>query len=615
MNEEERQHFLRNLPEKSGVYRYYNEEGQIIYVGKAKNLKRRVSSYFNKVQDSPKTRLLVSRIRDIRFTVTDSEYDALLLENNLIKKYQPRYNILLKDDKTYPWICVKNEPFPRILSTRKRLNDGSRYFGPYSSVRTMNLLLEILRDLYPFRSCNLQLTPENIAAGKFRTCLDFHIKKCKAPCTGLQDEAEYQENIRHAIRIIEGDIKAVLKEMRAEMMRHAAEWEFEKAQEIKQQIGLLENYQAKSTVVNPSIHDTTVFGFTEDEDSAFISYFKVMNGAIIQTQNLEVRKRIEECKEDMLAMAVIELRNRADDHTREILLPFPVQTEFKEAKTLVPKAGDKFQLLQLAQRNAAAFMQEEHNRRELLESGRLSNRLLQKMKKELMLPKEPAHIECFDNSNLLGQYAVGAMVCFRNGKPSKKEYRIFNIKTVHQADDYATMKEVLTRRYTRLMEEGIPLPDLILVDGGKGQISAALEALEAMGIADKVSLLGLAERLEDIYRPNDPVPLCVDKKSETQRVLQHLRDEAHRFGITRYRKLHSKGLVNTELTVIQGIGKETADKLLRLFHSVNGVKKAELPELEKAIGPAKGKTVWQYFHAADSMAEKAMKKNVVYNPE
>ncbi len=599
MNEEERQLFLKNLPEKSGVYRYYNEEGQIIYVGKAKNLKRRVGSYFNKVPDSPKTRLLVSKIRDIRFTVTDSEYDALLLENNLIKKYKPRYNIMLKDDKTYPWICVKNEPFPRIFPTRKRLNDGSRYFGPYSSVRTMNLLLEILRGLYPFRSCTLALTEENIAKGKFRPCLDYHIKKCKAPCKGLQTEEEYRENVRHAVRIIEGDTRTVLKEMRAEMMRLAADWEFEKAQETKQKIELLEHYQAKSTVVNPNIHDTTVFGFTEDGESAFVSYFKVMNGAIIQTQNLEVRKRIEERKEDLLAMAVVELRTRADDHTKEILLPFPVQTGFNEAKTLVPKAGDKFQLLQLAQRNALAFMQDRHNRQELLESGRTGSRLMQEMKKELMLPKEPHHIECFDNSNLLGQYAVGAMVCFRNGKPSKKEYRIFNIKTVHQADDYATMKEVLTRRYTRLQEEGKPLPDLILVDGGKGQISAAMEALTAMGIADKVSLLGLAERLEDIYRPNDPVPLCVDKKSETQRVLQHLRDEAHRFGITRYRKLHGKGLVNTELTVIQGIGKETADKLLRIFHSVNGVKKAELSALEEAIGPAKGKSVWQYFHTPE----------------
>ncbi|MBO4282766.1 MAG: excinuclease ABC subunit C [Bacteroidales bacterium] len=603
MTPEERRHFLKNLPEKSGVYRYYNEEGQIIYVGKAKNLKRRVSSYFNKEQDSPKTRVLVSKIHDIRFTLTDSEYDALLLENNLIKKHQPRYNILLKDDKTYPWICVKNEAFPRIFSTRKRLNDGSRYFGPYSSVKTMNLLLEILRDLYPFRTCKLLLTQENIAKDKFRVCLDYHSKKCKAPCKGWQDEQEYLENIRQAVRIIEGDTRSVLKEMRGTMMRHAENWEFEKAQEMKLRIETLEHYQAKSTVVNPDIHDTDVFGYAEDGDAAYISYFKVMNGAIIQTQNMEVRKRLEESKEDVLLLAVVELRTRADDHTKEILLPFAVDTKLKDSRITVPKAGDKHQLLQLAQRNAAAFMQDVRNQRELLEGSRPSDRLMQQMQKDLLLPKEPAYIECFDNSNLLGQYAVGAMVCFRNGKPSKKDYRIFNIKTVHQADDFATMKEVLTRRYSRLLSEEKPLPDLILVDGGKGQISAALEALEALGIADKVSLLGLAERLEDIYRPHDPVPLYVDKKSETQRVLQHLRDEAHRFGITRYRKLHGKGLVQTELTVIQGIGKETADKLLRTFHSVNGVKKAELPELEKAIGPAKGKTVWQYFHAADNMAE------------
>lgn len=597
MTPEERKHFLKNLPEKSGVYRYYNAEGTIIYVGKAKNLKRRVNSYFNKEQESPKTRMLVSKIHDIRFTVTDSEYDALLLENNLIKKYQPRYNILLKDDKTYPWICVSNETFPRIFSTRKRLNDGSQYFGPYSSVKTMNLLLDILRDLYPIRSCRLLLSPENIAKDRFRVCLDYHIRKCKAPCKGLQEVSEYRENIRCAVKIIEGDTRSVLKDMRAEMMRHAEAWEFEKAQEIKQKIELLENYQAKSTVVNPNIHDTDVFGFAEDGDSAFVSYFKVMNGAIIQTQNLEVRKRIEESKEDLLTMAVVELRQRADDHTREILLPFAVSSDMEGVRCLQPKAGDKYRLLQLAQRNAAAFMQDVHNQRELLESGRLSNHLLETMQKDLMLPKPPAHIECFDNSNLLGEYPVGAMVCFRDGKPSRKEYRHFKIKTVGQADDFATMKEVLTRRYSRLLEEGLPLPDLILVDGGKGQISAAMEALTAMDIADKVSLLGLAERLEDIYRPGDPLPLYVDKKSETQRVLQHLRDEAHRFGITHHRKLRSKGTIKTELTNIQGIGPETAAKLLRTFHSVKGIQEAEQTALEEAVGKAKGKTVWQYYHA------------------
>lgn len=597
MTAEERKHFLKNLPEKSGVYRYYNAEGAIIYVGKAKNLKRRVSSYFNKEQESPKTRVLVSKIHDIRFTVTDSEYDALLLENNLIKKYQPRYNILLKDDKTYPWICIKNERFPRIFPTRKRISDGSQYFGPYSSVKTMNLLLDILHNLFPFRSCKLQLSPENIAKDKFRVCLDYHIKKCLAPCKGMQEESAYRENVRHAVRIIEGDTRSVLRDMRTEMMRYAESWEFEKAQEIKQKIELLENYQAKSTVVNPNIHDTDVFGFTEDAESAFVSYFKVMNGAIVQTQNLEVRKRIEESREDLLTMAVVELRQRADDHTQEILLPFAASSVIEGAKCLQPKAGDKYQLLQLAQRNAVAFMQDIHNQRELLEAGRPGKHLMENMQKDLMLPKPPAHIECFDNSNLLGEYPVGAMVCFRNGKPSKKEYRHFKIKTVGQADDFATMKEVLTRRYSRLLEEGAPLPDLILVDGGKGQISAAFEALTAMGIADKVSLLGLAERLEDIYRPNDPLPLYVDKKSETQRVLQHLRDEAHRFGITHHRNLRSKGTIKTELTNIQGIGPETAAKLLRTFHSVNGIREATQEALEKAIGKAKGKTVWQYYHA------------------
>ncbi len=599
MNSEELKHFLKNLPEKSGVYRYYDENGTIIYVGKAKNLKRRVSSYFNKEQESPKTRVLVSKIAEIKFTVTDSEYDALLLENNLIKKHQPRYNVMLKDDKTYPWICIKNEAFPRIFSTRKRLNDGSKYFGPYSSVKSMNTLLEVLRDVYPFRTCKMPLTAENIDKGKYRVCLDYHIKKCLGPCQGFQSEAEYRKNILLATKLIEGDIRSVIKALHAEMMQYAEAWEFEKAQAIKLKINSMENYQAKSTVVNPNIHDTNVFGFTEDDESAFVSYFKVMNGAIVQTQNLEVRKKIEESKEDLLAMAILELRARAEDHTHEILLPFPISCTFQETKIVLPKAGDKYQLLQLAQRNALAFKQDIHNQRELLEAGRPGIRLMQKMKEDLMLPKEPAYIECFDNSNLLGQYPVGAMVCFRNGKPSKREYRIFKIKTVEGPDDYATMKEVLTRRYSRLLAEEKPLPDLILIDGGKGQISAAVEALEKLGIMERVSVLGLAERLEDIYRPGDSLPLYVDKKSETQRVLQHLRDEAHRFGITHYRKLHGKGLVKTELTVIQGIGKETADKLLRIFHSVNGVKNARESDLQQAIGKAKGSLVYKYFHTEE----------------
>ena len=599
MNSEELKHFLKNLPEKSGVYRYYDNTGTIIYVGKAKNLKRRVSSYFNKEQDNPKTRVLVSKIEEIKFTVTDSEYDALLLENNLIKKYRPRYNVLLKDDKTYPWICIKNEAFPRIFSTRKRLNDGSKYYGPYSSVKSMNTLLDVIRNIYPFRSCNFNLLQENIDKGKFKVCLDYHIKKCQGPCQGYQTEEEYRKNILLATKLIEGDIRSVIRALHAEMMQYAETWEFENAQAVKLKIDSLENYQAKSTVVNPNIHDTNVFGFTEDEESAFVSYFKVMNGAIVQTQNLEVRKKIEESKEDLLAMAILELRARAGDNTHEILLPFPISCTFQEAKIVLPKAGDKYQLLQLAQRNALAFKQDIHNQRELLEAGRPSIRLMQKMKEDLMLPKEPAYIECFDNSNLLGQYPVGAMVCFRNGKPSKKEYRIFKIKTVEGPDDYATMKEVLTRRYSRLLAEEKPLPDLILIDGGKGQISAAVEALEKLGILERVSVLGLAERLEDIYRPGESIPLYVDKKSETQRVLQHLRDEAHRFGITHYRKLHGKGLVKTELTVIQGIGKETADKLLRLFHSVNGVKNARESDLQQAIGKAKGSLVYKYFHTEE----------------
>ena len=588
---------LKNLPEKSGVYTYFDQNGTIIYVGKAKNLKKRVESYFNKNQTNNKVRILVSKIVDIKYTVVDNEYEALLLENNLIKKHQPKYNVLLKDDKTYPWICIPKEDFPRILITRKKNNISALYFGPYSSVKSMQLILEIIREIYPIRTCKLNLNQENISKNKFKVCLDYHIKKCKAPCVGFQNAEEYQKNINHAIHIIEGNIKDVLKELESEMFAYSKRLEFEKAHELKLKIDLLKNYQARSTVVNSNIHNVDVFGITEDNNAAYISYFKVMNGAVIQTQNLEIKKCLGESQEDLLLLGIIELRNINASQTKEIILPFPISLHTNNIKITSPKKGDKFQLLQLVQRNALAYKQDLQLKKDILEGNRSNKNTLEQMQKDLMINTLPHHIECFDNSNIQGKYAVSAMVCFRNAKPSPKEYRHFIIKTLDQANDFASMQEVIQRRYERLLKEGTSLPDLILVDGGKGQVSAAYEILKKLGIEEKVNLLGIAKRLEEIFRPNDPLPLYINKKSETQRVLQHLRDEAHRFGITHHRILRSKSTFKTDLTNIEGIGENTAQKLLKSFRTLEKIKQAELNDLVSIIGKTRATFVYNYYHS------------------
>ncbi|MFA6637233.1 MAG: excinuclease ABC subunit UvrC [Bacteroidales bacterium] len=587
---------LRTLPEKSGVYQFYDKFATIIYVGKAKNLQKRVKSYFSKQQTASKTQIMVDKIYDIKYIIVENEYDALLLENNLIKKYQPRYNVLLKDDKTYPWICVKDEAFPRIIQTRKMYNDCSHYFGPYSSVKSMQLILNLIHELFPFRSCNLNLSQDNIDKKKYRVCLDYHIKKCKGPCQGYQRFEDYQKNLLSAIAIIQGNTKLVLKELENEMHAFAQQLEFEKAQEIKEKIDLLKNYQAKSTIVNPKIHDVDVFGIIEDTTSAYVSYFKVMNGCIIQTQNLEIKKRLEETLDEILPLAIVEMRSNSISKTKEIILPFPIKYKIENTKIHIPKQGDKYDLLQLVQRNAVSFMHNIQQKRELAEAGRSSHNILALMQKELHLLKPPAYIECFDNSNIQGKYAVAAMVCFRHAKPSTKEYRHFTIKSLDKADDFASMQEVIQRRYQRLLKENKPLPDLILVDGGKGQVSAAYKTLKALGISHEISLLGIAKRLEEIYRPNDSIPLFIDKKSEVQRVLQHLRDEAHRFGITHHRNKRSKDSFKTALSTIHGIGDQTAKKLLQSFRSVQGVKKATLDELIHVVGKTKAHTVYNYFH-------------------
>lgn len=587
---------LKTLPEKSGVYRYFDKNGVIIYVGKAKNLKKRVSSYFQKEQLHPRVRLLVKNIVDIQYTVVDTEYDALLLENNLIKEYRPKYNVQLKDDKTYPWLCITNEPFPRLFPTRKKIDKDARYFGPYASVKIMNALLETIAELYPLRKCKLNLTEENVHSGKFKPCLNYHIKKCQGVCIGKQSVESYKESISHIVNIIQGNTSLVINELRNKMMIYANDMEFEKAHEVKLKIELLEKYQAKSTIVSSTINNVDVFSIVGDATAAYVCYFNVVNGSIVQTQTISIKQQLNESLEDILLYAVVDFRKNFHSTAREIIVPYLLEFDIDGIMVTVPKQGDKHKLLQLAYRNAMGYMHEVHKQKELSNPEQHRRELLETMQKDLQLPHPPAYIECFDNSNIQGKYPVSSMVCFRNGKPSKKEYRIFNVKSLDTPDDFSTMTEVITRRYSRLLEEEQPLPDLIVVDGGKGQISAAYAVLQKMGLADKIPLLGIAERLEDIYRPNDSLPLFVDKKSETQRVIQHLRDEAHRFAISHHRKRRDKSMMQTELTNIQGIGENTAAKLLSVFRSVSVIKNASLDDIARIIGKTKATTLYNYYH-------------------
>lgn len=588
---------LKTLPTQSGVYRFFDKDNNIIYIGKAKNLKNRVASYFNKEHSHRKLRTLVASIADIAYTIVDSESDALLLENNLIKKYQPKYNILLKDDKTYPWICITNETFPRMFPTRKRNIPNGRYFGPYPSGKILHTLLDTLTELYPLRSCKLNISYESIVSGKNRPCLDYHIKKCLGPCIGNQTQEDYENNIKQIIHILQGNTTIVLNELKEQMMNFAQEMAFEQAQFIKEKIILLEQYQAKSTVLSNTKNNVEVFGIVGDAVAAYLCYFKVDNGAIVQTQSLLIKQNLNESLEELLLYAIVDLRDKNQSTANEIIVPYPLDFELKNVKVTIPKQGEKLRLLKLAIHNANNYMNEQQRQKELSNPELHRQHLLETMQKDLQLPRPPVCIECFDNSNIQGHFPVSSMVCFRNGKPSKKEYRIFNVKSVDQADDFATMAEALTRRYKRLLDENSPLPDLIIVDGGKGQVSAAYAVLQQLGLSDKIPLLGIAKKLEDIYRPNDPLPLFVDKKSETQRILQHLRDEAHRFGITRHRKKRDKALIQTELTNIPGIGEQYAAKLLSTFRSVNVIKNASVADLEKIVGQQKATTIYNYFHS------------------
>jgi len=587
---------VRGLPHKPGVYQYFDDKGRILYVGKARDLKKRVSSYFAKINSiSGKVQMLVRKIADIQYIVVETEQDALLLENNLIKKYRPHYNVALKDDKTFPWICIKNEPFPRVFSTRNVVRDGSVYFGPYANVRLMHTLLELCRQLYPLRSCSLNLTEKNILSGKYRVCLEYHIGNCKAPCTGLQPAADYDASIKAIREILRGNIAMVAKQLRELMMDYARGEAFEKAHIVKEKLALLDKYQSKSTVVNPTIHDVDVFSISDGDATAYVNFMKVMNGAIVQVHTVELQKKLDETPEELLSFAITGIRQRFESVSPEIIVPFLPDYSLPGISFTVPKIGDKKKLLDLSQRNVRYYQLEKEKQKEQVDPQHRDLRILQTMMKDLRMKELPVHIECFDNSNIQGAHPVAAMVCFKNGRPDKSEYRHFNIKTVEGPDDFASMEEIVFRRYKRLMDENKPLPQLIVVDGGKGQLNAALKSLEALGLQGKMTIIGIAKKLEEIYYPHDPLPMYLDKKSETLKVILQLRDEAHRFGITHHRARREKAALTPQLTQIAGVGHALNQKLLRKFKSVKNIKLASIEELQEAIGKAKGKIVFEHF--------------------
>ncbi|GLU43429.1 excinuclease ABC subunit UvrC [Allomuricauda sp. NBRC 101325] len=586
---------LSALPDNPGVYQFYDAGDKILYVGKAKNLKKRVSSYFNKQQEYGKTRVLVKKINSIKHIVVPTESDALLLENNLIKKLKPRYNVLLKDDKTYPWICIKKEHFPRVFSTRKLLKDGSEYFGPYTSMKTVRTLLELVKSLYPLRTCNYDLSEDKIEAGKYKVCLEYHLGNCLGPCEGYQTEKEYHDQIEDIRQIIKGNLKSALQSFKEQMKAYAADMEFEKAQRIKDKIEVLENYQAKSTVVNPKINNVDVFTIVSDETHAYINFLQLSHGSIVRSHTLEIKKKLEETDEELLQLGITEIRQRFNSTFKEVYLPFPVSVD-EELKVTIPKLGDKKRILDLSERNARFYRQDRLKQIKITDPDRHTKRIMAQMKSDLRLSEEPRHIECFDNSNIQGSNPVAACVVFKDGKPSKKDYRHFNIKTVEGPDDFASMEEVVFRRYKRLVSEGEPLPQLIVIDGGKGQLSSALKSLDLLGLRGKIAIIGIAKRLEEIYFPEDPVPLYLDKRSESLKIIQQLRNEAHRFGISHHRNKRSKGAINSELENIDGIGEKTAEQLLKSFKSVKRIKEASIDSLAASVGMAKAKKIFKTFH-------------------
>lgn len=587
---------IQTLPDSPGVYQYFDKDDKLLYVGKAKNLRKRVMSYFNKVHDTGRIRVMVRKIATIKHIVVLTESEALLLENNLIKKLQPRYNVLLKDDKTYPWICIKKEPFSRIFSTRRVIKDGSEYFGPYTSFKTVHTLLDLIKELYPLRTCNYDLNESNIRSGKYKVCLEFHIGNCKGPCEGLESLENYQEQVNAIREILKGNFKQSLKDFRVHMQQLAADMKFEEAQKIKEKIEILENYQSRSTVFNPRIANVDVFTIVSDESMAYINFIQVSHGAIIRSHTMEIKKKLDEPDEELLEIAIVELRERFQLRSKEVLVPFPVELG-EEVNVTVPKLGDKKMILDLSERNARYYRMDQLKQIKIVDPDRHTNRIMAQMKKDLRLPEEPRHIECFDNSNIQGTNPVAACVVFKDGKPSKKDYRHFNIKTVEGPNDFASMEEVVFRRYRRLLEENEPLPQLIIIDGGKGQLSSALKSLEQLGLRGKITILGIAKRLEEIYYPGDSVPMYLDKKSETLKIIQHLRNEAHRFGITFHRDKRSKSALQTSIETIPGIGEKTMVTLLKEFKSVKRLSAAPEADIARVIGPSKARKITEFYQS------------------
>ena len=586
---------LQTLPHQPGVYQYFDADGKILYVGKAKDLKKRVSSYFTKQHDYGKTKVLVKKIATIKHIVVATETDALLLENNLIKKYQPRYNVMLKDDKSYPWICVKNERFPRVFSTRRVFKDGSEYFGPYTSMKTVHTLLELIKGLFQLRTCNYDLAKEKVEAGKYKVCLEYHLGNCKGPCEGLQTEEDYHDNIKAIREILKGNFKDSLLQFKKQMKQSAAQMHFEEAQKIKEKIDILENYQAKSTIVNPKISNVDVFSIVSDESYGYINFLQLSYGSIIRSHTLEIKKKLEETDQELLELAITEIRQRFHSNSKEIYVPFHVELG-EDIKVTIPQLGDKKRILELSERNAKYYRMERFKQVKITDPDRHVNRILAQMKADLRLKVEPRHIECFDNSNIQGTNPVAACVVFKNGKPSKKDYRHFNIKTVEGPDDFASMEEVVYRRYKRLLDEGEHLPQLVIIDGGKGQLSSALKSIDALNLRSKVAVIGIAKRLEELFYPNDPIPLYLDKKSETLKIIQQLRNEAHRFGIEHHRNRRSKDALTTELETISGVGEQTIIALMKQFKSVKRISEAKFEDLEAIVGVSKANKIFDFYH-------------------
>ncbi|WP_294288940.1 excinuclease ABC subunit UvrC [uncultured Chryseobacterium sp.] len=587
---------LKTLPSEPGVYRYYDKNNQLLYVGKAKNLKKRVLSYFNKNLPGYRIKIMVGKINRLETTIVNSEYDALLLENNLIKEHQPFYNVMLKDDKTYPWICIKNEDFPRIFLTRTKIRDGSEYYGPYARVRPAKILLDTIKHIYKLRTCNLNLAPAKIEEGKYKVCLEYHIKNCEGPCEGLESKQDYDEKIDAIRGMIKGDFRKAKEYLMNQMMRYATNLQFENAQIIKERLDALEDYQAKNTVVNPSIDDVDVFGMTSDETAAYVNFFKIRNGNIIQSFTTEIKKILEESDEEIMEEALIEIRQKFDSNSKEILLPFHLSVEIPNVKLIVPKVGDKKRIVELSEKNAKEYRLEKLKQVQIIDPERHTNRIMAEMQKLLRMPVEPRHIEGFDNSNIQGTNPVSACVVFKDGKPSKADYRIFHPKTVEGANDFATMEEVIYRRYKRLLEEGDSLPQLILIDGGKGQLSSAVKSLRLLGLYGKITIVGIAKRLEEIFFPEDSIPLYLDKKSETLKILQRVRDEAHRFGVKHHRTRRKNSTIKSELEEIPGVGEKTIELLLSKLKSVKRIKEANMETLEEILGKSKAKVIYDFFN-------------------